>query len=79
MGQQEVARLLETPDESTLWGMRDRAILEVLYSCGVRLAEIQGIDLPDLNLEGREILVRGKGSKERWVLFGKPTKDVLHR
>jgi site-specific recombinase XerD len=79
LGKQEVARLLETPDNSAVLGLRDRAILEVLYSCGVRLAEIQGIDLPDVNLSRREILVRGKGSKERWVLFGKPTEDALAR
>jgi site-specific recombinase XerD len=77
LGKQEVARLLETPDGGATLGLRDRAILEVLYSCGVRLAEIQGIDLPDVNLSRREILVRGKGSKERWVLFGKPAEDAL--
>jgi site-specific recombinase XerD len=77
LGQQEVARLLETPDSSQVLGRRDRAILEVLYSCGVRLAEIHGLDLKDLKFDTREILVRGKGSKERWVLFGKPTGDAL--
>lgn len=77
LGQQEVARLLETPDTSDIFGRRDQAILEVLYSCGVRLAEIHGIDLPDIKFDSREILVRGKGSKERWVLFGKPTEDAL--
>src|SRR5918992_3270243 len=79
LGKQEMARLLETPDDGTVLGLRDRTILEVLYSCGVRLAEIQGIDLPHVNLARREILVRGKGSKERWVLFGRPTEDALSR
>ena len=77
LGQQEMARLLNTPDTSDIYGSRDKAILEVLYSCGVRLAEIHGIDLDDINFSGREILVRGKGSKERWVLFGQPTEDAL--
>lgn len=77
LGRQEAARLLESPDTSQVLGRRDRAILEVLYACGVRLAEIHGIDLPDINFAGREILVRGKGSRERWVLFGKPTEDAL--
>ncbi|HEU0020378.1 MAG TPA: tyrosine-type recombinase/integrase [Dehalococcoidia bacterium] len=77
LGQQEAARLLETPDTSEVLGRRDRAILEVLYSCGVRLAEIHGMDLPDIKFASREILVRGKGSRERWVLFGKPTEDAL--
>ena len=79
LGKQEVARLLETPDTSDVFGLRDRAILEVLYSCGVRLAEIHGIDLPDIKFASKEILVRGKGSKERWVLFGKSTVDALRR
>ena len=77
LGQQEMARMLETPDTSDIYGIRDKAILEVLYSCGVRLAEIQGIDLNDVNFAGKEILVRGKGSKERWVLFGNPTEAAL--
>lgn len=79
LGKEEAARLLDAPDQSSLLGLRDQAILEVLYSCGVRLSETQGIDLADLKLSGREILVRGKGSKERWVLFGKPTLAALQR
>jgi integrase/recombinase XerC len=77
LGKQEVVRLLDTPNQSEVVGIRDRAILEVLYSCGVRLAEIQGIDLPDVDLIRKEILVRGKGSKERWVLFGQPAEEAL--
>ena len=79
LGQQEVQRLLDAPADSSVLGLRDRAILEVLYGCGVRLAEIQGIDLPDLDLSRRQILVRGKGSKERWVLFGRPAQGALLR
>ena len=72
LGQRDVARLLDAPDEASPLGLRDRAILEVLYSCGVRLGEIQTMDLPHVNFTSLEILVRGKGSKERWVLFGQP-------
>jgi len=79
IGKQETVRLLEAPDEEDLYGIRDRAILEVLYSCGVRLAEINGMDLPDVRFEQRQILVEGKGSKERWVLFGQPTADALQK
>ena len=79
LGRKEVLRLLEAPRDSSLLGIRDLAILEVFYSCGVRLSEAQGIDLPDINFGGREILVRGKGSKERWVLFGGPTQVALVR
>lgn len=79
LGQREVVRLLEAPDESTVVGIRDRAILEVLYSCGVRLGEIQTMDLPNVNVSSKEILVRGKGSKERWVLFGLHAARALRR
>ncbi|MCY4365604.1 MAG: tyrosine-type recombinase/integrase [Chloroflexi bacterium] len=79
IGKQETVRLLEAPGEEDLFGIRDRAILEVLYSCGVRLAEINGMDLPDVKFEQRQILVEGKGSKERWVLFGQPTADALQK
>ena len=79
LGQREVVRLLETPDDSTAVGIRDRAILEVLYSCGVRLEEIQTMDLPQVNFSRQEILVRGKGSKERWVVFGQPAGKALRR
>ncbi|MCH8298237.1 MAG: tyrosine recombinase, partial [Chloroflexi bacterium] len=79
LGQREVARLMDAPDESTVHGIRDKAILETLYACGVRLAEIHGMDLTDIHFSRREILVRGKGSKERLVLFGGPTEDALRR
>jgi integrase/recombinase XerC len=79
LGQRDVARLLDAPDESSPIGLRDRAILEVLYACGVRLGEIQTMDLPHVNFTSQEILVRGKGSKERWVLFGQPAAAALRR
>ncbi len=79
IGKQETERLLEAPDDSNLYGLRDRALLEVLYACGVRLAEIAGMDLPDLDLDRQQILVRGKGSKERWVLFGQPAATALQK
>lgn len=79
LGQREVSRLMDAPDESRVHGIRDKAILETLYACGVRLAEIHGLDLGDINFSRKEILVKGKGSKERLVLFGKPTEDALRR
>ena len=79
LGQQEVMRLLDAPDDSTPVGIRDRAILEVLYSSGMRLAEIHELDVPAVNFSRRAILVLGKGSKERWVLFGRPTEAALRR
>jgi len=79
LGKQEVERLLDAPEQTSPLAVRDRAILEVLYSCGVRLAEIQTLDLSNLDLAQRQLLVRGKGSIERWALFGGPTEGALRR
>lgn len=77
LGKKEATRLLAAPDDNTPIGLRDRAILEVLYACGVRLVEIEGMNLGDVYKEQREILVRGKGNKERWTLFGEPAEAAL--
>ena len=77
LGKKETERLLAAPDDDTPAGLRDRAILEILYACGVRLAEIQGMNLGDVYRERREILVRGKGNKERWTLYGGPASEAL--
>ena len=71
--------MLAAPDDDSPAGLRDRAILEVLYACGVRLAELQGMNLGDIYSDRREILVRGKGDKERWTLYGAPAQDALDR
>ena len=79
LGHREAERLLDAPDESTSMGLRDKAILELLYACGVRLAEIHGMDVEDINLGQRTILVRGKGNKERETLFGESAESALVR
>lgn len=79
LGQKEVDQLMETPEEGGAIALRDRAILEVLYSCGTRLAELQTLDMVDMDLEQRRFLVRGKGSKERHVIFGGPAEAALRR
>ena len=56
---------------------RDRAIVELLYASGIRISELVGIDLPDLDDERRMVRVLGKGSKERVVPFGLPARDAL--
>lgn len=59
------SRLLELPDVSTERGRRDRALLEMIYGLGLRLAEVVGLDLGDLDFDGGRVKVLGKGSKER--------------
>jgi len=56
---------------------RDRAIMEVLYSCGLRAAELVGLNIPDIDLNREEVKVRGKGAKERIVPLGKAAQLAL--
>jgi site-specific recombinase XerD len=71
LSEKEVARLLEAPDVTTLNGIRDRAILEAIYSCGIRNSELRALELDDVRLESRQLRVRcGKGSKSRMVPLG---------
>jgi integrase/recombinase XerC len=65
----EMATLLEMPDTSQPLGRRDKAILELFYASGLRLSELVGLDLDDVNLSGRVVRVLGKGRKERIVPF----------
>lgn len=63
----EVTALIETPDVSTPLGRRDRAMLELFYASGLRLSELVGLDVEDVNLASRMVRVMGKGRKERLV------------
>jgi integrase/recombinase XerC len=72
-----MARLLETPDRSTALGRRDQAMLELFYASGVRLSELTGLDLDDLNLASRMIRVLGKGRKQRLVPITQTAADAI--
>jgi len=61
----EVRKLLETPDVSTLLGARDRAMLETMYSTGVRVSELVDLNIADVDFVGEALHIRGKGKKER--------------
>jgi integrase/recombinase XerD len=67
---EEVSRLLEAPDIDKPLGIRDRAMLELLYAAGLRVSELINLKLQDVNLEAGFVRVLGKGSKERVVPFG---------
>ena len=73
----EMSRLLETPDTSSPLGRRDKAILELFYASGLRLSELVGLNLEDVNLSGRVVRVLGKGRKERIVPFNSTAADAL--
>jgi integrase/recombinase XerD len=73
----DVARLLETPDPSSAAGGRDRAILELLYGSGLRISELVGLDVDDVDLEAGTVRVLGKGAKERVVPLGRYARDAV--
>ncbi len=73
----EMVTLLEMPDVTTPLGRRDRAILELFYASGLRLSELVGLDLDDINLGGRVVRVLGKGGKERIVPFNRTAAAAL--
>lgn len=76
---EEVTLLLAAPDATTAQGLRDCAILETLYASGVRVSELAGLDLRDMNLDAGELRVIGKGDKERVALLGRPAVAALRR
>ena len=69
LSEQEIVALIAAAPDITPLGRRDRAILELFYASGLRLSELVGLDLDDVNLSGRMSRVRGKGGKERLVPF----------
>jgi integrase/recombinase XerC len=73
----DIALLMEQPDLSTPLGLRDRAFLEMLYGSGLRISELVGIEIDDLELRARLVKVRGKGSKERIVPFGSKAEEAV--
>ncbi|HEV7763396.1 MAG TPA: tyrosine recombinase XerC [Thermoanaerobaculia bacterium] len=73
----DVALLIEQPDRNETLGLRDAAYLELLYASGLRISELVGIDIDDLELRARLVKVHGKGSKERIVPFGTKAEEAL--
>lgn len=73
----EIFALLETPGGTDTFALRDRAILEMLYSTGVRVAELVGLDLNRLDLVEESVRVIGKGNKERLVPVGTPAVEAI--
>ena len=73
----EAIGLVEAPPTDTVLGRRDRAMLETLYGTGVRVSELVGLDLAELDLDTRSALVTGKGSKQRLVPLGRPAAAAI--
>lgn len=77
LDERAAADLMAVPDRSTPAGSRDAAILELLYSAGIRLGELVGLDIRDADPRRGTVKVRGKGAKERIVPIGRPAADAL--
>ena len=75
----QVTRLLETPPTDRWQGVRDRAILEALYSTGMRVSELTGLNLEDVDEISGTVLVRGKGKRERLCPIGKTALAAIQR
>ena len=75
----DVAAILDIPPDDDPIGIRDRAILELLYGCGLRVSELVGLDTDRVDLEHLQVRVIGKGNKERRVPMGEEARERLHR
>lgn len=75
----QVVKLIESPPDNNLLGLRDRAILETLYSGGIRVSELVGLDVDDVDFISEALKVKGKGKKERIVPIGSPAVSALKR
>jgi integrase/recombinase XerD len=77
LSRDEVNQLLDAPRGASRTALRDRALLEVLYACGLRASEAVGLQLEDVNLDDEFLRARGKGSKERLVPIGREAVSAL--
>lgn len=75
LNEDELGRIFSQPDLSSVAGLRDRAILELLFSSGLRVSELVGLDRDHVNLKRREFMVRGKGQKDRPIFI---SPDAAH-
>jgi site-specific recombinase XerD len=77
LSNEDVTALVSAPQGDTPLGLRDRALLELLYAAGIRVSEAVGLDTAVVNLSDGLLRVRGKGRKERMVLIGRPARQAL--
>ena len=77
ISEKEIEKLLDAPDEITDIGLRDKTMIETLYSCGLRISELTNLELLNLNLRQGVIRVIGKGQKERLVPMGDQLISLL--
>lgn len=73
----EVEKLLNSPDTKTIFGLRDKAMLELLYACGLRVSELINLNYHQINLADESIFIHGKGNKQRQLPIGEVALDCL--
>ena len=76
---QELERLLDAPNTKSLPGLRDRALMELLFSAGLRVSELTNLNKTHINLKRQEMSIRGKGNKLRLVFISDSAKEALNR
>ncbi|HVY67766.1 MAG TPA: tyrosine-type recombinase/integrase, partial [Patescibacteria group bacterium] len=79
LNEEELERLFAEPKTNTLPGLRDRAILELLFSSGLRVSELVGLDREHINLKRREFMVRGKGQKDRPIFISQEAANWIEQ
>ena len=79
LNEDELRRVFDQPDIDSIGGLRDRAILELLFSSGLRVSELVGLDKDHINLKRREFMVRGKGQKDRPIFISATAADWLQK
>jgi integrase/recombinase XerC len=79
LDENEIRKVMDLPPHNSFDGLRDRAILELFYSCGIRLSELIQLKMKQINLDGHKIIVEGKRNKERMLPVGQYAIDALNR
>ena len=79
LSEAEVEKILSSDDRQDVFGLRDRAMLELLYASGLRISELVGLDLDAIDLDDGQVRVLGKGSKERFVPVGRTARVTIER
>ncbi len=79
MSEDQIVKLLQTPRDSDILGARDKAMLESMYSTGIRVSELVGLNLEDVDFAGAVIRVRGKGRKERLAPMGQTAIAAIQK
>ena len=79
LSKDEVKKMLDVVDSTTTIGLRDLALLELIYAAGLRVSEVHKLNLNDINIGNQELIVTGKGSKQRIALIGKPATYAIQK